>query len=131
MTINTPGLRFDLMNICQSHNTFSTPPTSLQALGFAPSRTPSKLTLFVELSDSPYSIMSDQSRAESVNHVAVACGVIETIAVCLRLLARWKTRAQFAVDDWLVVATLIPSYAMLVLGSFSTSLSKVFRKRLT
>ena len=75
--------------------------------------------------------MSDQSRADSVNRVAVACGVIETIAVCLRLLARWKTRAQFAIDDWLVVATLIPSYAMLVLGSFSTSPSKVLRKRLT
>ena len=75
--------------------------------------------------------MSDQSRADSVNRVAVACGVIETIAVCLRLLARWKTRAQFAIDDWLVVATLIPSYAMLVLGSFSMSPSKVLRKRLT
>ena len=75
--------------------------------------------------------MSDQSRADSVNRVAVACGVIETVAVCLRLVARWKTRAQFAVDDWLVVATLIPSYAMLVLGSFSASPSEAVTKRLT
>lgn len=75
--------------------------------------------------------MSDQSRADSVNRVAVACGVIETVAVCLRLLARYKTKARFAVDDWVIVATLIPSYAMLVLGSFSTSPNKVFRKILT
>ena len=64
--------------------------------------------------------MSIQSRADSVNRVAVACGTIETIAVCLRLLARWKSKARFAIDDWIVVATLIPSYAMLVVGSFST-----------
>ena len=75
--------------------------------------------------------MSDQSRSDSVNRVAVACGVIETIAVCLRLLARYKTKARFAVDDWVIVATLIPSYAMLVLGSFSTSPNKVLKKILT
>ena len=75
--------------------------------------------------------MSTQSRADSVNRVAIACGVIETIAVCLRLLARWKTKAQFAIDDWIIVATLIPSYAMLILGTFSTSPSKVLRDILT
>ena len=75
--------------------------------------------------------MSVQSRADSVNRVAVACGVIETIAVCLRLLARWKSKAQFAIDDWVIVATLIPSYAMLVLGSFSTSPNNVLRNILT
>ena len=66
-----------------------------------------------------------------MNRVAIACGVIETIAVCLRLLARWKTKAQFAIDDWIIVATLIPSYAMLVLGTFSRSPSKVHRDMLT
>ncbi len=72
--------------------------------------------------------MSVQSRADSVNRVAVACGIIETIAVCLRLLARWKSKAQFAIDDWVIVATLIPSYAMLVLGAFSRLQNKILGK---
>ena len=75
--------------------------------------------------------MSVQSRADSVNRVAVACGIVETIAVCLRLLARWKSQAQFAIDDWIVVATLIPSYAMLVLGAFSMLPNKILEKILT
>lgn len=75
--------------------------------------------------------MSVQSRADAVNHVAIACGVIETVAVCLRLLARWKSKAQFAIDDWIIVATLIPSYAMLVLGTLSTSSKKVLEHILT
>ena len=66
-----------------------------------------------------------------MNRVAIACGVIETVAVCLRLLARWKSKAQFAVDDWIIVATLIPSYAMLVLGTFSKSSNNILRHMLT
>lgn len=60
-------------------------------------------------------------RGDSVNRVAVACGIIETVAVCLRLLARWKSKARFAIDDWVIVATLIPSYAMLIIGAYSMS----------
>jgi hypothetical protein len=37
----------------------------------------------------------------------------------LRLLARRKVKARFAIDDWLIVATLVPSYAMLIVGSLS------------
>lgn len=48
--------------------------------------------------------------------VTIACGILETLAVFLRLLARWRSKAAFAADDWWIVATLIPSYAMLAVG---------------
>ena len=63
--------------------------------------------------------MSTNSRGETVIHAGIICGVFQTLSVCLRLLARWKIKARFAADDWLIVATLIPSYAMLVVGSLS------------
>ena len=65
--------------------------------------------------------MSTNSRGELVIRAGIVCGVFQTLSIFLRLLARWKTKAGFAVDDWLIVATLIPSYAMLVVGSLSMS----------
>lgn len=61
--------------------------------------------------------------------ICVAVGAIVTIAVLLRLLARWKTKAAFAVDDWLLVASLVPTYGMLVCGGFSQSPSRRRRTR--
>ena len=49
----------------------------------------------------------------------IAVGVVVTIAVVLRLVARLKSQAAFAVDDWLIVASLIPTYGMLICGGFS------------
>lgn len=63
--------------------------------------------------------MADNPRGDLVIRVTIACGVLETIAVALRLLARWKSKAGFGADDYLIVATLIPSYGMLVSGSLS------------
>ena len=48
--------------------------------------------------------------------VTIACGILETLAVLLRLVARWRSKAAFAADDWWIVATLIPSYVMLAVG---------------
>ena len=69
---------------------------------------------------------------ESVNpgrnrviNVTVACGILATVAVCLRLVARWRSKASFAADDWLMVASLVPSYAMLAVGSISLSTDPV------
>lgn len=66
--------------------------------------------------------MGDNPRGDLVIRVTVACGVLETIAVGLRLLARWKTKAGIGHDDYLIVVTLIPSYGMLVCGSLSMTL---------
>ena len=49
----------------------------------------------------------------------IAVGVAVTIAVILRLVARWRSKATFAVDDWLIVASLVPTYGMLLCGGFS------------
>lgn len=52
-------------------------------------------------------------------YVCVAVGAAVTIAVFLRLVARFKSKAAFGVDDWLIVASLVPTYGMLVCGGFS------------
>ena len=52
--------------------------------------------------------------------VTVACGVLATLAVFLRFLARWRSKASFAADDWWMLASLIPSYCMLAVGSISS-----------
>lgn len=54
-----------------------------------------------------------------VAQVTVACGVLATVAVILRFVARLRSKASFAADDWLMVASLIPSYSMLAVGSIS------------
>lgn len=64
--------------------------------------------------------MTDNPRGEQVVRVTIACGILETFAVALRLLARWKCKAGFGADDHLIVATLIPAYGMLISGSLST-----------
>ena len=61
-------------------------------------------------------MLNGNPRGELVIKVTIACGILETVAVFLRLLARWRSKAAFAADDWWIVATLIPSYAMLAVG---------------
>ena len=52
--------------------------------------------------------------------VTVACGILATLAVFLRFLARWRSKASFAADDWCMLASLVPSYCMLAVGSISS-----------
>ena len=56
---------------------------------------------------------------DRVAQVTVACGLLATVAVILRFVARWRSNASFAADDWWMVASLIPSYSMLAVGSIS------------
>ena len=56
---------------------------------------------------------------DQVIRVTVACGILATVAVLLRFLARWRSKASFAADDWWMAASLIPSYGMLAVGSIS------------
>ena len=55
---------------------------------------------------------------DQVVRTSISFGVIDTFAVALRLLARWRSNAAFAADDALTVASLIPLYAMIVIGHF-------------
>ena len=59
-------------------------------------------------------------RRDQVIRVTVACGILATVAVCLRFVARWRSKASFAADDWWMVASLIPLYCMLAVGSISS-----------
>ena len=54
-----------------------------------------------------------------VLRTTIACGVLGTVSVILRLLAQWKNNRKFHKDDWWIVATLVPSYAMLAVGMLS------------
>ncbi|KAG7009144.1 ubiquitin carboxyl-terminal hydrolase 2 [Physcia stellaris] len=49
--------------------------------------------------------------AHAINN-SVAMGVMATVAVALRLLARSKSKAALAIDDWLIVGSLLPLLAM-------------------
>lgn len=50
--------------------------------------------------------------------VSLAAAVILPIAVALRLLSRWKCRAGYGADDCWITLSLVPTYAMLISGSF-------------
>ena len=65
--------------------------------------------------------MADNSVGHYVEHTSIALGVINTAAVALRILARWRSNAVFAADDALIIASLIPFYAMIAIGHLSQS----------
>ena len=56
-----------------------------------------------------------------VERTSIAFGVVDAIAVSLRMLARWRSNASFAADDVLIVASLVPLFAMIVIGHLSQS----------
>ena len=60
-----------------------------------------------------------------VLRTTIACGVFITVAVILRLMAQWRNNRKFHKDDWWIVATLVPSYAMLAVGMLSKALFPV------
>lgn len=65
--------------------------------------------------------MIDNPLGLQVVRIGIALGVIDAIAVSLRMLARWRSDAAFAADDALIVASLAPHFAMIVIGHFSQS----------
>ena len=56
-----------------------------------------------------------------VLQTCIAFGVVDTVAVALRILARRRSNAAFAADDALIVASLLPLYAMMVIDHYSQS----------
>ena len=63
---------------------------------------------------------------DQVIRVTVVCGILASVAVSLRFMARWRSQASFAADDWWMVASLIPSYSMLAVGSISSFVDTEF-----
>lgn len=64
--------------------------------------------------------MGANARGEASIRADVALSILVTVAVLLRLLGRWRSKAAYGADDWLTVASLIPFYAMCILGAFCT-----------
>lgn len=69
---------------------------------------------------------TNNSGRDQVVRVTVACGILATLAVCLRFVARLRSKATFGADDWWMAASLIPSYCMLAVGSISPSYAPAF-----
>ncbi|KAI4088080.1 MAG: hypothetical protein LQ344_006342 [Seirophora lacunosa] len=57
-------------------------------------------------------------RGIAILSICIACGIIETLAVALRFIARRKIKARLQIDDWLIFASLWPNYTMIVTGGF-------------
>ncbi|KAL8692228.1 MAG: hypothetical protein Q9218_002704 [Villophora microphyllina] len=57
--------------------------------------------------------MSFSPTGTQLINLSIAVGVIDTVAVGLRLLARWKIKAPFAIDDYFIVGSLVPLYGMI------------------
>ena len=60
-------------------------------------------------------------RGQAVLDISIICGVLETVAVALRFLARRKIRAKWRSDDWLILIALVPNYGMIIDSGFGAS----------
>ena len=56
-----------------------------------------------------------------VVYTSIAFGIIDAVAVALRMLGRWRSNAAFAADDALIIASLVPLFAMVAVGYLSPS----------
>ena len=63
--------------------------------------------------------MVDNPVGRRVVQISVALGIVDVIAVGLRMLARWRSKAAFGADDALIIASLIPSSGMIVISYLS------------
>lgn len=59
-----------------------------------------------------YSSQVNPRGAQAIN-VSIAVGVIAILAVTLRIFARSRSKTPLAIDDWLVVGSLLPLFAMI------------------
>ena len=55
---------------------------------------------------------SNPRGAQAIN-VSIATGIIAAVAVILRIITRSRSKSVLAMDDWLVVGSLLPLFAMI------------------
>ena len=67
------------------------------------------------------STMPENTVGNQVIRISIVLGVLITLAVALRLLARWKSKANFAMDDVLIIISVLPQYVMIAIGVISSS----------
>lgn len=59
----------------------------------------------------------DNVRGHAVIIASIAIGLIDAFAIILRFIARKKTTAKLAADDWILLASLLPAYTMIIIAS--------------
>ena len=70
--------------------------------------------------------MLENPVGNQVIRISIALGALITFAVPLRLLARWKSKANLAMDDVLIIISVLPQYAMITTGVLGSSLNHCF-----
>ncbi|KAL2043878.1 hypothetical protein N7G274_003398 [Stereocaulon virgatum] len=65
--------------------------------------------------------MASNRLGERVIVLSIVIDIVVTIAVILRFLARQKSKADFGIDDVLLVVSVIPQYVMVILGVLGPS----------
>ena len=68
----------------------------------------------------------DNPRGARAVNISIAMGLLATAAVSLRVLARSKSKAPLAVDDWIVVASLLPLSGMICSSILSWSILMLY-----
>ena len=69
--------------------------------------------------------MASNPRGETVIRISIAIGIIDIIAVILRLYSRRLHKASVAIGDWLIVLSLVPAFSMIAAGWFCSFLLKL------
>lgn len=75
-----------------------------------------------------FAMMEPNRRGVLVICLSVALGVIDTLAVILRFIARRKSESGLAMDDWLIALSLVPAYCMIIIAGFCESVSSWTRR---
>ena len=70
--------------------------------------------------DSHYSAASNP-RGKEIERISLALTILATVAVLLRVLARWKSKASFAGDDLMIILSLFPFYGMCAISYLGSS----------
>ena len=74
--------------------------------------------------DSHYSAASN-TLGRRIERIGLALAVLATVAVLLRVLARWKSKASFAGDDLMIILSLFPFYGMTAISYLGSSCQSV------
>lgn len=61
--------------------------------------------------------LKENPRGAAVLYFTIALGILVTLAVLLRFMARRCIKAAFAADDWWILGSLVPLYGMIILGA--------------
>lgn len=67
--------------------------------------------------------MEQNPRGVWVISITVVLGVIDTLAIILRFIARRRSKMGLGADDWLIAASLVPAHCMVVIAGFCEPIS--------